>query len=246
MEFKTDVLYLGFPGKLTNAGLGWGAVALIRDGKHNILFDTGGPGIRGTLKKMLAQHQLEYKDIDIVILSHLHWDHAYNVDYFPQARFVLAQAEWEEAGRLNPKDIFMEEKAIPFLRSLKTKLITKDGEEIVPGLTSLLIPGHTPGSLGALLETGSAQKWLFTGDACKNRGELLLEDAGQAFDTKLAAESLRKMKKIADRILPGHDGWIGIGKNGELSPEGGNDVTFVFEQGLTVNGGQSRLTIHID
>jgi glyoxylase-like metal-dependent hydrolase (beta-lactamase superfamily II) len=246
MTFKTDILYMGFPGKLTNAGLGWGAVALIRDGRRNVLFDTGGPGIRGTLRQMLAERGLGYGDIDTVVLSHLHWDHAYNVDYFPHARFVLAQAEWDEANRLNPKDIFMEEKAIPFLRNLKPMLIVEDGEEIIEGLTGVLIPGHTPGSLGALLDLGDGQKWLFTGDACKNRGELLLEDAGQAYDMALATESLRKMKKIATRILPGHDGWISVGANGELAPEGGNDVTFVFGQGLTVNGGQTRLTISID
>ena len=163
---------------------------------------------------MLKQHELEFKDINIVILSHLHWDHAYNVDYFASAEFVVAQAEWDEANRLNPKDIFMEEKAVALLRTSKTRLIRLDGETIVPGLTSLLIPGHTPGSMGALLEAGEGQRWLFTGDACKNRGELCLEDAGQAYDMNVAAESLRKMKRVATRILPCHDGWITIGPDG--------------------------------
>ncbi len=38
----------------------------------------------------------------------------------------------------------------------------------------------------------------------------------------------------------------GYGPNGEIIPEGGNDVTFVFGQGLTVNGGLSQITLKLD
>ena len=247
MNYETNVLFTGFPGKLTNAGLGWGAVVLAQGHGQAILIDTGGPAIRGTLKGLLARHGLAYSDIDLVCLTHLHWDHAYNLDYFPQAEIVLSRVEWEEAGSLSPRDIYMEDKVLPLLRCLKTRLLENDGDDIAPGLTALMLPGHTRGSMGILMDQGSHGRWLFTGDACKNRAELQSEDSGQAADPAAARQSLAKMKKMADRILPGHDGWIKVEDQGRrLRPEGGSEVTLVFGAGLTVNGGLTELNIRLD
>ncbi len=245
MNFQVDVLFPGFPGKLTAGGIGWGAMALVRDGKHNILIDAGGTTIRTALKGLLAKHGLTYGDIDIITLSHLHYDHVYNIDYFPHALFVFSKQEWEYANRLEEKDYNIEEKAITLLRSFRTMMIEKDGDEIVPGMTAILTPGHTDGCMSVVLDQGNGEKWLFSGDAAKNRGEIAKEDFWMTLDPEVSKQSVRKMKRIATRILPGHDGWLTI-KNGEVIPEGGNDFTFVFEQGLTVNGGLTELTLRLD
>ncbi len=41
------------------------------------------------------------------------------------------------------------------------------------------------------------------------------------------------------------DGWVTI-RGGQAIPEGGNDVTFVFGEGVTVNGGLTEVTIKMD
>ncbi len=243
-KFQVDILFPGFSGKLTNGGLGWGSVALIRDGKHNILLDTGGPVIRGTLKKMLLDYGLKPEDIDIILITHLHFDHAYNVDMFPQAKFVFSLIEWEHVNNVQSLDCFAAENAIPLLRHLHKHLIIDEGEEIIPGITAIFTPGHTPGSVSYILHQDQ-EKWIMVGDAAKNRGEIRSREVQMTLNQIDSNESLRKIIKMADRILPGHDGWITV-KEGHIIAEGGNDVILIFGQGVTVNGGLTSIAIHMD
>jgi hypothetical protein len=67
-----------------------------------------------------------------------------------------------------------------------------------------------------------------------------------SLDPIASANSIARIRNMATRILPGHDGWITIEKDGILRPEGKNDVTFVFGQGITVNGGKDRVTLTMD
>ncbi|MDR3204352.1 MAG: MBL fold metallo-hydrolase [Deltaproteobacteria bacterium] len=247
MRFEVDIVFAGFPGRLTNGVLGWGSVALVRGEGQIMLIDAGGPVIRNKFQELLAKRGLSFQDIDIVTLSHLHFDHAYNIDLFSKALFVLSKQEWDYANNIskNKRDIFIEEKAIPLLRVFKTALIEKDNEEIIPGITAILTPGHTPGCMSVICEQEHDQKWLFAGDAIKNRGEILRQDFGLTLNLEQSINSLAKIKKVATRILPGHDGWITVDGD-KIVAEGGNDFTIVFEQGLTVNGGLKEITIHLD
>jgi glyoxylase-like metal-dependent hydrolase (beta-lactamase superfamily II) len=247
MRFEVDILFRGFPGRLTDGGLGWGTVALVKGEGLNMLIDAGGPVIRNKFQGLLAKRGLAFQDIDIITLSHLHFDHVYNIDYFPNALFVLSKQEWDYASDIgkNGKDVDIEEKVIPLLRIFKTRLIEHDGEEIVPGVSALITPGHTNGSMCVILDQGDGEKWLFSGDAAKNRGEIIREDFGMTINQDQSVNSVRKMKNIATRILPGHDGWITISGD-KIIPEGGNDFTLVFEQGLTINGGLKQIILHLD
>lgn len=237
MTFDVDVLFPGFSGRLANGRLGWGTTALLRDGRHNVLMDTGGMVVRHELAGMLAEHGLAFADIDTVLLSHLHADHSFNVDYFPHAEFVLSQAEWEHANDLVTRDRSVNEGAIPLLRSFRTRLVVAEEEEIHPGLSAWITPGHTRGATSYVIAREDGD-WVLTGDAVKNRGELEFEEIQQSVDMPASLASLRAIKARARRVLPGHDGWLTI-ENGSVVPEGGNDVVLNFSQGLTVNGRES-------
>jgi len=245
MYFEVDVLFSGFSGKMEHCALGWGTWALVRDGSHNILFDTGGVGLRLNYENLLAKQGLACGDIDIVLLSHLHFDHACNVDLLPNAQFVLSKKEWEYANRPEEKDLFIQEHTLLSLRSAEKRFIEEDGEEIVPGITTLLTPGHTQGCLSFVLHQDNGEKWVLAGDAAKNRGELMTEEVQMTIAPEQTSRSIKKIKSTADRVLPGHDGWVTL-KDGKIIPEGGNDVTLLFAQGVTVNGGQTSLTVHMD
>jgi len=245
MSFKVDVLFSGFSGKLPFCSHGWGTWALVRDGKHNILLDTGCVGLRLNYDKLLAEHDLTCADIDFVLLTHMHFDHACNVDLLPNAVFVLSEKEWEHSNNMRQRDLFIQESAIIPLRNAKKRFIKSDDEEIVPGITTLLTPGHTPGSTSFVVHQDNGEKWVLAGDAVKNRGELRTGEVQMSMDPVATAASLKKIKNAGDRVLPGHDGWLTI-RNGEVIPEGGNDVTLLFAQGITVNGGQTSITIHMD
>lgn len=245
MRFQVTILFAGFSGKLPNCAHGWGTWALIRDGKHNILLDTGGVGLRLNFHKILEEQGVKAEEIDYVLLTHMHFDHVCNMDLLPNATFVLSQREWEHANDMENRDLFIQESAILPMRNAKKIFVKEDGQQILPGITALMTPGHTPGSVSYVLHQDHGEAWVLAGDAAKNRGELCTRDVQMSLNPADSAASLEKIVRTADRILPGHDGWIRV-EDERLLPEGGNDVELVFAQGITVNGGQTRITIHMD
>ncbi|MBQ2751581.1 MAG: MBL fold metallo-hydrolase [Oscillospiraceae bacterium] len=244
MKFKVDVLFSGFSGKLEVGYLGWGTWALIRDEAHTIMLDTGYVGLRQNYDQILAQHGIKGEDVTHVLLTHLHFDHACNVDQYPNATFVVSKKEWEYANDVEKRDKFVEVAALPYLEK-SNLLLVEDGDEIVPGITALMTPGHTPGCCSYVLEQDDGSKWVLAGDAAKNRGELRTEEVQMSMDPAATSASLKRIKAAGNRVLPGHDGWVTL-KDGEVIPEGGNDKVLTFGQGVTINGGLNRLTLTMD
>ncbi|MDD5748664.1 MAG: MBL fold metallo-hydrolase [Actinomycetota bacterium] len=104
----------------------------------------------------LAEIGVEPEDIDIVILSHLHFDHAggateYDknkrlVPVFPRARHVIQKSEWEEA--INPHPLAMnsyrKEDFLP-LKDYELLELVDGKAEVAPGVRVEHTGGHTPG-----------------------------------------------------------------------------------------------------
>jgi len=71
---KITILYDSYKyTKLPELKTGWGFSCLIETGKKNILFDTGWDG--NILLNNMKYLRLDPKNIDIVVISHFHWDH---------------------------------------------------------------------------------------------------------------------------------------------------------------------------
>lgn len=74
-------------------------------GGERVLVDTGfasgasmtGPGFKDFVRsdEILARHGIAAKDIDTLVLTHLHFDHAGNLDAFPNARIFVQLYEYE-------------------------------------------------------------------------------------------------------------------------------------------------------
>ena len=64
-----SLLLTGFPGSMDRGWLGWSTVVLLKQGKKNILFDTGNYNDRAQLIDRLQQHRLTPQDIDQVLLE---------------------------------------------------------------------------------------------------------------------------------------------------------------------------------
>lgn len=243
MDFDVHTIFAGFSGKLGEFSLGWGTCALITNGETNVLFDTGGPTIRNQMNALLAKHKISQYDIQTVVLSHLHFDHTYNIDLFPNAEFVFSEADWDYICSNETCDPFIDGKTIFLLKNLKHRVI-KQEEELYKGLNIIMTPGHTPGSMSLIVERQNAN-WLLSGDAVKNRGELRTEEVQMTLNASQTSNSIKRIKRIASRVLPGHDGWLKL-ENNRIIPEGGNDIELVFAQGVTVNNGKTRITISMD
>ncbi|MBU2548702.1 MAG: N-acyl homoserine lactonase family protein [Proteobacteria bacterium] len=147
---------------------------------------------------------LSPEDIDIVLISHLHWDHCCGNDLFPNAEFIVQKAELKAARNPVPvlKPIYVDR----FIHDFP--YTTVDGDtEIVDGVSVLLTPGHSEGFQGVLVETEN-DRYFLAGD------NIALYDAlehnppwpGALYiDFRDYFETLDRVSKLGARILPGHD-----------------------------------------
>jgi len=138
---------------------------LIRTGKQTVLVETGmGNKLSPRMAKFygqpaqlinnLAAGGVAPEDIDIVINSHLHFDHCgWNtvrdkngkfVATFPRAKYYAPEGEWQYARHPSERDgiSFISENYDPLVESGQMTLL-KGGEEIVPGISVKTFPGHT-------------------------------------------------------------------------------------------------------
>ena len=110
-----------------------------------------------TLTASLAALGVKGADVRYVAISHVHPDHAGNVDEFPDATLLIQKAEWDYAMTLPQK---------PFSPTRKAQLIEGDKDLFGDGSVMLLsTPGHTPGHQSLLLRLPETGAVLLTGDA---------------------------------------------------------------------------------
>jgi N-acyl homoserine lactone hydrolase len=116
------------------------------------------------LDSRLTQLGLAPGDIDYVVLSHLHFDHAGNVQQFKEtdARLVCSAAEKEWAfgfeGPFNGAHLKADYEGLDF------ETVTGD-EEFLPGVSFIQTPGHTPGSMSMRVDLPETGTMIFTADA---------------------------------------------------------------------------------
>jgi N-acyl homoserine lactone hydrolase len=144
-----------------------------------------------------------------VVLTHAHYDHAVNFTLFPNAtvwigREELSWASQQPAG-FNPlPELYVRELA----HSARVCRVDAQ-EEFLPGLQALAAPGHTPGHMLFYLHTNEVPI-LFTGDAAKNRAELMSRTVKDTEDEAASVHTLeliwaRWRAKAGTILVPGHD-----------------------------------------
>jgi regulator of ribonuclease activity A len=172
---------------------------------RRIIFDPGHAGRRAALASRLAERGLGVADIDVVVLSHAHWDHAQNVDMFPRATVLAHASELEDSadGSDHPRDAVTPAWTSTILKEAATSA-TADGEVLAEGVTVVHLPGHTRGSIGLRVETASGVAVL-SGDAVSRRD---LAQEGRCANPVLEEDGRRSTLTaldLADEIWPGHD-----------------------------------------
>jgi len=209
-NYQVDVLIQGFPGRsICHGGLGWSTVSLIRGQGRTILLDVGAFGMRAPLKKRLHEFGLEPKDITDVILTHAHYDHMVNYILFPQATIWIGDTELTWAAKQAPGFNPLPELYVQQLNQSAHVRRIQAPSEFLPFLHCFLVPGHTPGHLLFVLDNGESDV-IFTGDAAKNRAELMSK---KVIDTGNASESAESIELIFEKwrakpkniLIPGHD-----------------------------------------
>jgi N-acyl homoserine lactone hydrolase len=164
----------------------------------------------------IATLGLKPEDIDIIINTHLHWDHCFNNDLFPNARILVQKEEVRYAMAPLPcHAVYYESQLIGMTPSwLKTLCRTDmiEGEmTIEPGITLVPLPGHTPGFQGVLVNLTSGRRGLIAGDTIplwenwERNAQGFQIPSGIHVSLDDYYETYKKMASMADLILPGHD-----------------------------------------
>ncbi|MBL4721221.1 MAG: MBL fold metallo-hydrolase [Alphaproteobacteria bacterium] len=209
-EFEVDIIVHGFPGKsVCHGSLGFSAITLIRRGDRIALLDVGSFGQRFLLQEQLAARGLTPGDVTDVLLTHSHYDHSVNWTLFKHANIVIGRDELAWSLEQPWGETVVPELYVEALDKWPTLRRVDDGDEVFPGITAHMAPGHTPGSLVFVLD-GGERDIVFSGDACKNRAELLSRAADMTYDDDATRASIDDIWALWSRrpgsiLAPGHD-----------------------------------------
>lgn len=157
---------------------------LVQTGKHNVLIETGigdkfdpkhadiyGVDHAGaSLPAQLKGCGLSLEDVDVVINTHLHFDHCgWNVrreggrmiPTFPRARYFVQRGEWEHACQPTERDrgSFVQEYFTP--AEAQTEFLEGDAE-IIPGVRVEVLAGHTRHMQGVRVTSGGEEAYFIS------------------------------------------------------------------------------------
>jgi glyoxylase-like metal-dependent hydrolase (beta-lactamase superfamily II) len=174
------------------------------------------------MTSQLAKIGIKPEEIDIVVLTHLHWDHVGDVEKFSNAEFIVSGEELEFAFNPIPSlyvayealQIGMEPLFLKVIERIKT--VEMKEKEICEGVRVIPTPGHTPGSISVVVDTKEGS-YVIAGDAVfkyanlKGAPEQRLRYLMSGVYTDLIAmwRSYELIDEIVGhdiyRVIPGHD-----------------------------------------
>jgi glyoxylase-like metal-dependent hydrolase (beta-lactamase superfamily II) len=200
---------------------------LIRTGKQTVLVETGMGNklsdrmikFYGQPAKLLANLStagVTPDDIDIVINTHLHFDHCgWNtvsgkdgkiVPTFPRAKYYAPEGEWQYARRPSERDAisYLPENYDPLVESGQMTLL-KGGEEIVPGISVKTFPGHTAHMQAVIVES-RGRTACYTSDLIPTTAHIDLT-WGMSFDL-YPLQTIESKKRYYAKAIP--ERWLTV------------------------------------
>jgi glyoxylase-like metal-dependent hydrolase (beta-lactamase superfamily II) len=207
---------------------------LVRTGKQNVLIETGiGNKLSDRMIKFYGQpaellnhmHNagVAPDDIDIVINTHLHFDHCgWNtvrnmervVATFPKAKYYVQEGEWQHARRQFERDriSYISENYDPLIETGQMELLRGD-REIVPGISVRVFPGHTAHMQAVMVESGG-RKACYISDLIPTRAHIDIT-WGMAFDL-FPMDTIDSKKRYYAEAIP--EKWLTVFTHDPVQP----------------------------
>jgi len=209
--------------KINTLNLGFDQCYLIQSDNNTILIDAGAPNKKDVFLKYLEELNINPNQIKLVIITHGHWDHigsAKDIKELTGAKIAMHEKEkdWiENSINIHPPgitrwgNIFGKIMPLfnPFIKIAATEVdivLNQNRFNLkdygIPGFVEHT-PGHSPGSVSIILETGEA----FAGDLLMNKFPLRLSPGFPIFgdDVLQVKQSLEKLQENGVKtIYPAH------------------------------------------
>ena len=171
-----------------------------------------------TVMYQLEQLGIKPDDISTIVLSHMHNDHAGCVEFFPKARFIVAQDEFSCSLRAYAQHKYMssyiwKDTDVWTKMPINWDLIQQsDGDVMVaPGVTALNMgPGHAAGMIALKVDLANYGPVIIASDCVYNRMNYEeLTGPGICFDSIGWMRTAKRLKKISRetgaQVWYGHD-----------------------------------------
>lgn len=182
--------------------------------KFREIYRVSNDGSPTRLEQSLRSFGTEPEEIDLVVNTHLHFDHAGgNTKFerdgsirpaFPNARYVIRRGEWEFARQENERvrASYLEDNFVPLEKAGCVAFVDEDAE-VAPGVWVIRTPGHTPHHQSVLIELG-ATRLFYLADLVPTRAHLPLPWVmGYDVEPLISLETKRRALTRA-----GAEGWI--------------------------------------
>jgi len=154
----------------------------------------------------LAKVGVRPEEIDVVILTHLHFDHVGNNELFTKAKFIVERDELAWALSPPPFGVFYYPEFAHHVANVRTQILAVDGDvRIEPGVEIWKVGGHSPGSLAVAVETDRG-KVVLAGDNIYDYVNLKNHwPIGVFWRLDQVLGAYDRFEREADIIVPNHD-----------------------------------------
>ena len=213
-ELPVTVFLVEGNGKKILVDTGMSCTEIAHKYHHPGSYQPAGHAIHEQLEKLGVSPE----EIDIVVLTHLHWDHVYHLGKFTNARFYVQRAEY--AFAVDPIPLYYKSYEFPALglepqfKGIDFELL--DGEAtIIDGIRVYPTPGHSVGHQTVVVDTEIGEfhccgDALFTYDNLKEIPKIHYTITPPARFENITAswksiEEIKRRAKDTSFILPTHE-----------------------------------------
>ena len=177
---------------------------LIKDGKKNILIDTGlGPSVQGALIQSLEKAGHTPEQITDVLITHVHGDHigglvtADGKQAFPNAVVKISAPDWQWLQGMP--------KMADLVKVIKPQVKTfAPGDKVLDGIQSVSLKGHTPGHVGYQITSGKARIYDIGDSAHSSIVSLTKPEWAISYDND-RAEGIASREKLLAQLAADHE-----------------------------------------